>query len=109
MPRLAILSVLRTFRILLDKRIVGVLSNIKSEQGYCYTAKIPEWVVSDANGHSSIRLFENGEALTPAHSIHSDIRRLGEGRFSHWFDRVYFSTSDNSDPRTNGRTYSFSE
>jgi hypothetical protein len=94
---------------LLDKRIVGDLSNIKAEQGYCYTARVPEWIISDAKGHSTIRIFENGKSLAPAHSIHGDIRRLGKGRFSHWFDHVYFSTSDNSDPRTNGRTYSFSE
>jgi glycosyltransferase involved in cell wall biosynthesis len=109
MPRLAILSILKRFRILLNKRVVGVLTDIKPEQGYCYTAKIPGWIVSDVNGSSSLRLFENGQPLTMPHSVHSDIRKLGKGRFSHWSYYVYFSTSDNSDPRTNGRTYSFSE
>jgi glycosyltransferase involved in cell wall biosynthesis len=110
MPRLAILSILKRFRMLLNKRIVGVLTDIKREQGYCYTAGIPEWIVSDAHGKpSSLRLFENGIPLAVPHSVHDNIRDLGEGRFSHWFDHVYFSTSDNSDPRTNGRTYSFSE
>jgi hypothetical protein len=27
------------------------------------------------------------------------------GRFSHWGDGLHFSASDNSDPRTNGRSY----
>jgi hypothetical protein len=45
-------------------------------------------------------------ALGPAHSIHTDIATKGKGRFSHWAsDGFIFSTSDNSDPRTNGRRY----
>jgi hypothetical protein len=34
------------------------------------------------------------------------IRNLGRGFFSHWGKQLYFSTSDNSDPRINGRNYS---
>jgi MoaA/NifB/PqqE/SkfB family radical SAM enzyme len=54
---------------------------------------------------SSLTLLEDGLPLGPAHSGHDDIRKLGRGRFSHWRDRLYFSTSDNSDPRSNGRRY----
>jgi hypothetical protein len=66
--------------------------------------------VSDANGGTStLQLFENGKELGPAHAQHADIRGIGQGRWSHWGsygNRVlYMSTSDNSDPRTNGRTY----
>ena len=33
-------------------------------------------------------------------------RKDGKGRYSHWGARsLWFSTSDNSDPRTNGREY----
>jgi hypothetical protein len=39
------------------------------------------------------------------HSLHEDIRRRGTGRFSHWGDCIYFSTSDGSDPNLNGRLY----
>jgi hypothetical protein len=40
-----------------------------------------------------------------------DIEDVGKGRYSHWIDDekkvyVFFSTSDNSDPRKNGRVYS---
>ncbi|MGH2611005.1 MAG: SGNH/GDSL hydrolase family protein, partial [Tepidiformaceae bacterium] len=38
--------------------------------------------------------------------VHSAIRELGAGRFSHWRGVLYFSSLDNSDPRHNGRTYS---
>lgn len=64
---------------------------------------------------STARIFEDGHELGPAHSIHTDIRNpaLGRGRFSHWgsqngsFETLRFSTSDNSDPRTNGRHYTY--
>ena len=57
-------------------------------------------------GGSTLRLFENGKELGPAHSAPGDIREKGAGRWSHPSPRIIlFSTSDNSDPRTNGRTY----
>ncbi|MBR0798139.1 hypothetical protein JQ615_22365 [Bradyrhizobium jicamae] len=58
---------------------------------------------------SPIILYEDDRPLGPAHSTpHSDISTLGHGRFSHWkgnFSTFVFSSSDNTDPRTNGRTY----
>ena len=55
---------------------------------------------------SNLLLFENGTQLGPAHATHSDIRSKGAGAYSHWGGTLYFSSSDNTDPRTNGRTYS---
>jgi hypothetical protein len=62
----------------------------------------------DNNNRSSIELYENNTRLGPAHSDHSDIAALGHGRFSHWRKNgttVYWSSSDNTDPMTNGRAY----
>ena len=56
--------------------------------------------------YSKLRLFENGVELGPAHTPHATIQSSGGGRFSHWYKSLYFSASDNSDPRTNGRSYS---
>lgn len=56
---------------------------------------------------STLRLYENGKELGPAHTSHKDIRRYGKGRFSHWGNSLYFSSSDNTDPRRNGRRYTF--
>jgi FkbM family methyltransferase len=50
-------------------------------------------------------VLEDGRVLGPGHALHEDIRLLGGGRFSHWESQLYFSTSDNSDPNTNGRRY----
>jgi hypothetical protein len=61
---------------------------------------------------STLRIYENGVELTLPHSTHSDIENIGQGHFSHWADgsfvALYFSASDNSNPKTNGRTYTYS-
>lgn len=54
---------------------------------------------------SSLRLFEDGRPLGPAHAVHQDIIEQGAGRYSHWNRKLYLSSSDGSDPRHNGRTY----
>lgn len=85
------------------------LIGVKSEGGYAY--KISQSISGGDNATSKeqsiLRLFENGVELGPAHSIHDDIRNLGKGRFSHWGTTVIFSASDNTDPRTNGRSYTY--
>jgi hypothetical protein len=55
---------------------------------------------------SQLGVRENGRPLGPAHSMHQDIADQGNGLFSDWTNGLRFSTSDNSDPRTNDRTYS---
>lgn len=55
---------------------------------------------------STLRLTESGKPIGPAHALHDDIRNLGNGRYSHWGGGVLiFSATDNSNPKTNGRTY----
>jgi hypothetical protein len=83
--------------------------------GFCYYVAQDFGTSPDMVGNNSqsvVRVFENGVELTPPHSAHSDIATLGKGRFSHWSDgsyvALYFSSSDNTDPRTNGRTYTYS-
>jgi hypothetical protein len=88
-------------------------NSILHEQGSAYTAplnfayRFPIEICDDrnCNSSSSRRLLEDGHPLGPAHSIHADIRVSGGGRFSHWGDHLYFSSSDGSDPRANGRKY----
>jgi len=50
-------------------------------------------------------LCEDNRPLHPGHCAHYQIRQFGKGAYSHWCKGVYFSTSDNSDPRMNGRKY----
>ena len=56
---------------------------------------------------SPLRLFENETLLAPAHALHFRIRAFGGGAYSHWQNRLLFSTSDNSNPNSNGCVYSF--
>ena len=61
--------------------------------------------VPGREGRSPVYLFEDRRQLGFPHSLHDDIARAGKGRFSHWGEAVYFSTSDGSNPNTNNRAY----
>ncbi|HEY2989151.1 MAG TPA: hypothetical protein VGL11_15570 [Candidatus Binatia bacterium] len=96
------------------KEFLVPTSAITNEKGVAYKTALPEpryWFsknLSDTPGgpdESKTELFENYKPLGPAHSVHDAIRNVGAGQFSHWGSTLYFSTSDNSDPRTNGRRY----
>jgi hypothetical protein len=78
---------------------------IKPESGHCYVAPVPWWIASDSDGASGLELYEDGNRLPLGHAPHDAIRTLGQGRYSHWGRRLYFSAGDNSDPRANGRRY----
>jgi hypothetical protein len=70
------------------------------------------YIVSQNNAViSSLRLYENGTLLPIPHSNHADIRNIGLGRYSHWgsttTQSIRFAASDNTDPRTNGRSYTY--
>jgi hypothetical protein len=51
-------------------------------------------------------LYENETPLGPAHRPHDEIAADGRGRFSHWRGSGFvFSSSDGTNPVSNGRTY----
>lgn len=83
--------------------------------GYAYVAPLPHsrglylLPTDDTSGPwSTAQVLEGEKPLGPAHTLLTEIRQLGGGRFSHWGSSLYFSSSDLTDPRSNGRTYSFS-
>ncbi|SMD00965.1 hypothetical protein SAMN05880593_1153 [Rhizobium sp. RU36D] len=94
------------------------IPQIRSDQGFAYVVELPGLVApfpfvisSDGPGapaDSSLSLYEDGRRLGPAHSSHGQIRQAGLGAYSHWNGGLLFSSSDGSDPRTNGRTYTAS-
>lgn len=59
----------------------------------------------DALEQSRLVLLEDGHPLGRPHASVSMVRDVGRGRYSHWMDQLIFSTSDNSDPNSNHRTY----
>lgn len=91
--------------------ILKTITTIRRERGNCYISDLVSLGI-DHQGNSlgeerpsSLVLFEDASSLGPSGSTHQDIREHGRGRFSHWGSTLYFSTSDNTDPLTNGRTY----
>ncbi len=73
---------------------------VQKEMGHCFVAVMPP-----GTDLADFVLFEAGRPLGPSEAMHDDIRQYGGGRFSLWGQTVYFSSSDNSDPRRNGRRY----
>ena len=74
---------------------------------YSYSAPVGTKLLSRTNYFlSPAKLYEDGRALGPGNAPHTDIGTLGGGRFSFYKNgTLYFSSSDNSDPRTNGQQY----
>jgi hypothetical protein len=82
--------------------------SITQEGGSCFVCDLETIELRDGVDHpaaSVIHVYENGLLLGPPHASHDEIRRSGGGRYSHWKGRLYFSASDGSDPRVNGRRY----
>lgn len=86
------------------------IGTISPDSGLAYGINLPEEFAafasdSGAPTRSTLVIQEDGQPLGPANALHQLIRETGLGAFSHWGAQLLFSTSDNSDPRTNGRVY----
>lgn len=78
--------------------------------GFAWAAAPPSWLASLGDGMENpsralLALFEDGHRLGPPHAPHDAIRAKGLGRYSHWGDGLWLSTSDYSNPNINGRRY----
>jgi hypothetical protein len=87
----------------------GRLKEIVPDDGHGYKVAIDPTLVSDEEGFSCVVVYEDGKPLPRPHTPHDQIRAEGGGAFSHWGGFLHFSTPDNSDPRSNGRIYTFAE
>ncbi len=83
--------------------------HIRHVNGYLYEYALP---LSTSYGDDNVspkssawRLCEDGKVLPFPHSVHGNIENIGSGRYSHWSATLFFSSSDGSDPRENGRKY----
>jgi hypothetical protein len=86
------------------------LANCSKGEGFLYFC--PAYSLRDmeddvpAAQRSPVLVYENDKPLGPGHSLHHDVQWIGLGRYSHWKNLgLLISTSDNSDPNTNGRDY----
>ena len=64
-----------------------------------------DWMNQADLGLSPAIVYENGVPLASPNSLHQVIKDDGNGGYSIWNGSLYFSSSDNTDPRTNGRKY----
>ncbi|KXW55832.1 hypothetical protein [Ferrovum sp. PN-J185] len=78
------------------------ISSFIHEQGYCWIADLPVEVplgeLEGSSKKSTLRLFENGVEMGPSSALHSQIREIGLGAYSHWGKDLYFSSSNNTNP-----------
>jgi len=92
-----------------EKRLTLDPGWMRSQEGHAWLYTMPHSCGgTDKGSGSTMEVFEDGKPLGPAHTGHQEIREHGGGRFSHVGgdpETLYLSTSDNTDPRSNGRTY----
>ena len=82
---------------------LGYVASIKAEV---------RWPLRPASAHdaipgSALTIQENGGQLGRYEIDPREIRNKGGGRYAFYGDRLAFSTPDATDPRTNGRTYTW--
>ena len=80
----------------------------KRRGGHSWTGAIPDFLCNDTATKSRVafRFFESDVLVTACSNAgHDEIATLGGGRHAFWTDLFCFSTTDNSDPNTNGRSY----
>jgi 2-polyprenyl-3-methyl-5-hydroxy-6-metoxy-1,4-benzoquinol methylase len=77
-------------------------------RGKMWKAHVPEFrALCERNTRqpSPIVLFEDSRQLPRPHAPHEEIATLGDGRFSHWDEDIWFAALDGTDPNGNGRQY----
>jgi SAM-dependent methyltransferase len=76
-------------------------STIYHDDGYCFISPMR----GGMDGFDDFILLEDENPIGRENNVHSQIRQFGSGLFSPWKDALFFSSSDGSDPRRNGRRY----
>jgi hypothetical protein len=78
-------------------------------EGYAYKVSIPQLSgfgdTAEQAKRSPAVTCEGDHQMGPGHTPFLEIIQRGAGRFSHHNDLVVFSSSDNTDPNSNGRRY----
>ena len=94
------------FEEILDPKKIGDPWKSGGKPSFLYSYTLEHGAPDDRVGRSKLVLYEDGKELGPAHNGHINTMENGLGRWSHWGSKaIQFSTSDNTDPRTNGRQY----
>jgi hypothetical protein len=88
------------------QRIPLQMQRAEPKEGNLYILRLGiDWMSQADLGASPAIVYENDIPLQQPNSLHQAIREMGNGRYSVWEGKLYFSSSDNTDPRVNGRVY----
>lgn len=79
---------------------------------HCFSVKLPAEMHESCDSvelprRSKIMLFEDGNPVGFGHQQHAQIIKYGAGRSSHWQESLWFSSTDGTNPNTNGRVYTY--
>jgi len=88
-----------------EQRITLEVKEVKVDRGLYILPLGTQWMSQSDLGLSPAVVYENGVSLAMPNSKPKGIRDIGNGRYSVTDGNLYFSSSDNTDPRTNGRKY----
>ena len=96
-------------KIIAETKTIDLKGPFKKVNGNCWSVSLPEFE-SDCDSCEFLRrspliMFEDKYRLTINHASHEHIITPGRGLYSHWGKDLLFSTTDNSDPNTNGKSY----
>ena len=92
-------------------RIDIVLSTeaMRHDAGFCWVVELPSEIApgDDIDNHdkSELELWEGDMLLGPAHAVHSRIRSLGGGLYSHWGRQLFLSSAVANEPAASGMVY----
>jgi SAM-dependent methyltransferase len=96
----------------MSKKNVEVLqAPFRDSGGYAWEVDLPQLkdftdIVQNST-KSSMMLYEDGQPIGFAHVPLQHIQTYGKSRYSHLNDKLYFSTTDNTDPNVNKKIYSY--
>ncbi len=89
-----------------EQRITLQMRHVLPREGNLHILPLGiDWMSQADLGKSPAVVYENGIPLQWPNSLHQAIREKGNGRYSVWEGTLFFSSSDNTDPRVNGRVY----
>lgn len=85
------------------------LSDLQPFRTRSAIAQLPDWVTAGDDERdlyrSTLRLFEDGVEIGPAHMNHDAMDEQANGGYSHWGARLFFTSSTGESPLDNGRRY----
>jgi|GEM_PF-1379706 hypothetical protein len=81
-------------------------TNAEPVEGYFYQFPLGmKWMGQESMGESPVIIYEDGVPLAHPNSKFYAIKKVGAGRFTVQKGYLFFSTSDNGDPRYNKKLY----